>query len=494
MLVSFRSNNFPVNTIPGEFGIPIFEIRLPTAQELIDYPTLIASDVIVSYTGAPGVITPGWMITIANTTLGVYNGNYRVTKVPVDGLAVIDASYTQDDDGGELALYYERYTVIAEVKFSGLADPVTIDVKCGEDGLFTFDLRDIAQRGFRDILSDVEMRPGLPYDDIVPGADLITQVYNLNVWHGYMLPTGGGVSTFVEIKKLVEVKVQKRYCVNAVQPYHHTDINGNVDLSWQEDLVDYLVDPIGRAAGRFLTYAPREGQVVREDDDVFLAFLWAPANTTYPMRIAIDTYDEAGTLLASTRTVVGVKQYSNVMRVGPANLGAIITADTHHYKVWLNNDVNPDAPVTEIFTFTLDRSCGEKYLRLTALNPLGGVDAFTSEVRELNGVEVERSTTSKPDMAVDYATDWVGDYNSRTWAISMARTFDASTKPVSAIMRKWFGENIFTSPDVRVQIMPGRWTPVILTTRVLPMYTSEQRSAPLRFSFVLGVDNIRQRR
>jgi len=76
----------------------------------------------------------------------------------------------------------------------------------------------------------------------------------------------------------------------------------------------------------------------------------------------------------------------------------------------------------------------------------------------------------------------------------MAKLYEASSDPQTAEIRKWFGENIFTSPDIRIQIKPGLWTNIIPTTRSMEMYTSEKRRDAIRFAFMLGVDNTRQRR
>ena len=497
MLCQFRSNQFPINTVPGISGLPISEIRLPNPAELAAYTSLLPTDVVVFFSVAPNEIRLGMMVKIENTTNLFYNGTYRVTKEIVTGMIVIDTTYADDDAGGTLSRYFEKYTLIAEVRFSGLGEKlVYADFGPDDQKNFIIDVRDIAQRGFSDILSHEGMRPGLPWDELVEADGYITQTYGMAVWPGYMEPDANGVNRFTEFRKDDEVKVLGLTCVNAVQPYHETNINGGIVLSWQEDLVPYLVNEnsTGSDEARFLTYAPEDGQIVREGDDVFLAFLWNGARISY--RVVIRTYDSSGTLIAVTQEVQPPPDLSGVIRVGPANLGSVITNETASYSVELtqNEDIIINTPITNRYTFRIDRKCNEKTLCPTALNPLGGVDSISLKVREINGVEVVRSTMSKPDMAVDYSPTWTGDYNRRSWAIQMAKTYEASSDPQTAEIRKWFGENIFTSPDIRIQIKPGLWTNIIPTTRSMEMYTSEKRRDAIRFAFMLGVDNTRQRR
>lgn len=495
MLCGYRSNKFPVNLTPGTSNLPISSIAKPAAPELAAYPALEPNDVVVQYTAAAGSIRLGMLITIKDTDEGAYVGNYRVIKFLFDGYVVIDAAYTEDDSGGTLSRYFERYTMIAEVRFSGLTKAVFMDFKSDDKADFIVDLRDIAQRGFKDLLSDENMRPGLTTPVIVEADGLITQTYSIAVWEGYMEPDTTGINRFVEFRKEEEVVLLNKICVNAVQPYHETTIQGNVTLAWQDDLVAYLVNEnsTGRDAGRFLTYAPRKGQTVREADDVFLAFLWNGGREQ--VFKVIRTYDRDGNLLDTDRELFYPPTLSGVWRCGPVNLGAVITNDTHTYEVeFQQNNELVGVPITETFTFTMDRKCVEQSIRPTALNPLGGADGITMNVRENDGIQVERSTVSKPDMAVDYSPTWTGDYNRRTWAIQMAKTYEANSEPQTAEIRKWFGESIFPSPDVRIEVKPGIWTPVIITTRTLNTYTSEKRPGVIRFGFVLGVDNVRQRR
>jgi len=496
MLCGYRSNKFPVNLTPGTSNLPISSIAKPAAPELAAYPALEPNDVVVQYTAAAGSIRLGMLITIKDTDEGAYVGNYRVIKFLFDGYVVIDAAYTEDDSGGTLSRYFERYTMIAEVRFSGLTKAVFMDFKSDDKADFIVDLRDIAQRGFKDLLSDENMRPGLTTPVIVEADGLITQTYSIAVWEGYMEPDTTGINRFVEFRKEEEVVLLNKICVNAVQPYHETTIQGNVTLAWQQDLVPYLVnyDTTGRDEARFLTYAPEKGQVVRMEDDVFLAFLWN--GDSRPFRLVVRTYDKDGTIIDTTQTFHTPPIRSGVLRCGPVNLGAVITDETHTYSVEFTQDeeIVINTPITNRYTFAVDRKCVEQSIRPTALNPLGGADGITINVRENDGIQVERSTVSKPDMAVDYSPTWTGDYNRRTWAIQMAKTYEANSEPQTAEIRKWFGESIFPSPDVRIEIKPGMWTPVIITTRTLNTFTSELRPGVIRFGFVLGVDNVRQRR
>ncbi len=491
LLWSFTSSYFPVNSNPGENNIPILEIRIATAADITTFG-VNEGDVLMQYAGTPGLLNPYQQFSVNQTDLGLYQGTYRTRRAINVGLAVIDAEWVGDDTGGLLSKVYERYVVIAEVSFSGLPNPVRYELKADPDGIFTMNIMDAAQRGFTDVLSAVGCAPGSPHTLIQDGESMITQTYKMRILHGYILTTDTGDFSFVEVTKGVEVKFGPFVVVNAVQPDNHVDIDGTVDLSWQQDLQAYIgsIGTTGANVARFLTYAPRVGQVVGEDDDAFLAFLWKGGSTR--VLLTVGTYDDTNTLIAITNTLVQTPLNSGVICVGPRNLGSIITPETVKYRVVLRNE--NEQSLFDYYEYRVNRKCGEAYIRPQALNPLGGIDSIGFNIRQRNAVSVDRLTMSKPNMDVDYSPTWTGDFNTRTWAVDMLRGYGVSSTPQTAVMRKFFGENIFTSPDVRIPINDTRWTPIIITTKDLDLYTSEQKPAPIRFDFVLGTDNMRQRR
>lgn len=492
VLWSFTSSFSPVNTNAGESNIPILEIRLATAADIAAY-NVNPTDVLMSFAPTPDVLFAYQQFSITGTDDGLYSGTFRVRYPINSGLVVIDATWVGDDTGGAWTKVYERYTMIAEVAFSGLPSVVRYEMKALPDGTFSIDIRDAAQRGFRDILSHPDCRPGLPYIGLAEAQNYITQTYSVKIYHGYVLTSASGEFSFVEISKGVEVVYPKQVVVNAVQPDNHVDIDGAVDLSWQDDLRDYVMNntTTGSFVKRFLTYAPMDGQVMGLDDDAFLAFLWSGMQFT-PIDLLIRIDDDAGNQLSLTEVPLQAPLNSGVIRIGPRNLGALITSDAYRVRVVIRNA--NDNFLSDVFYYTIDRKCGESYIRPQALNPLGGIDSLGLNIREVNGMSVRRSIVRKPNMEVTTDTEWVGDYNARVWAVEPQRTYGVSSKPMSAVMRKWFGENIFTSPDVRIPINDTRWTPIIITTTDLDLYTSEKKPAPIRFEYVHGTDNARQRR
>lgn len=492
VLWSFTSSFSPVNTNAGESNVPILEIRLATAADIAAY-NVNPTDVLMSFQATPDVLFAYQQFSIAGTDDGLYSGTFRVRYPINSGLVVIDATWVGDDTGGTWTKVYERYTMIAEVAFSGLPAVVRYEMKALPDGTFTIDLRDAAQRGFRDILSHPDCRPGLPYIGLAEAQNYITQTYSVKIYHGYVLTSDTGAFSFVEITKGVEVVYPKQVVVNAVQPDNHVDINGTVDLSWQDDLRGYVMNNLttGGNVKRYLTYAPMEGQVMGLDDDAFLAFLWSGMQFT-PIDLLIRVDDADGVQISSTEVPLQAPLNSGVIRIGPRNLGALITSDAYRVRVVIRN-ANENF-LSDIFDYTIDRKCGEAYIRPQALNPLGGIDSIGLQIRQLNGMSVSRAIVTKPNMEVTTDTEWVGDYNARVWAVESERTYGANSKPMTAVMRKWFGENIFTSPDVRIPINDTRWTPIIITTKDIDLYTSEQRPSPIRFEYIHGTDNVRQRR
>lgn len=489
LLWSFTSSFAPVNTNPGENNIPILEIRVATAADITNFG-VNEGDVLMQYAGTPDLLHPYQLFSVNQTDFGLYQGTYRTRRSINVGLAVIDAQWVGDDTGGLLTKVYERYVLIAEVSFSGLPAPVRYELKPDPNGVFTMNIMDAAQRGFQDILSAVGCAPGTPWSTVQDGESRITQTYKMRILHGYVLTSDTGDFEFVEVSKGVEVRFGPYVVVNAVQPDNHVDIDGTVDLSWQDDLQDYITTPATTAA-RFLTYAPRRGQVMGPDDDAFLAFLWKGQAGTN-LQITVGTYEADGTNIGTTDMQILAPQNSGTIAIGPRNLGAVITAETAFYRVAIRN-INENF-LTEVFEFNVNRKCGEAYIRPQALNPLGGIDSIGLNIRERNGVSVERGTISKPNMDVDYSPTWTGDFNVRTWAIEKQRTYGVSSTPKTAAIRKWFGEDIFPSVDVRIPINDTRWTPIVITTKDLDLYTSEEKPAPIRFEFVLGTGNQTQRR
>ena len=489
VLWSFKST-FSPNTNAGEVNIPIIEIRTATLADINAYG-VGEGDVLMEFNPTPDVLYQYQTFSVTGTLNDFYSGTYRVRRVINSGLVVIDAEWNGDDTGGTWTKTYERYVLIAEVTFSGIAEPVRYEMS-QVNGLFTMDLSDAAQRGFLDILSHVDCRPGTDYTTVAGGENYITQTYSIRLFHGYMVTGPNNEYYFAEVSKGIATNYGPAIVVNAVQPDNHVDIDGTVDLSWQANLTGYLMNPTMGGLGRkFLTYGPMDTQVMGTNDDAFLAFLWDERPTT-PLELIATARTIDGTFIANASHPFGAPLNSGVIAIGPRNFGSFITSDTH--EVSLRIITAGGTNVSRAMTYTIDRECGEAYIRPQALNPLGGIDSIGLNIRQRDGIDVERYVTSKPNMEVSTSPTWTGDYNRRTWAIEMDRTYGASSKPQTAEMRKFFGENIFASPDVRIPINETRWTPIIITTGELALYNSQKKPAPIRFDFVLGTDNMRQRR
>ena len=490
----FTSDRFP-NTLPGESGVKINFIKEATALDVTIYGNgMVIGDVFIEHDPVTvGTWNVGQALELTNTTL--YNGRQRVLKIINLTVTVIDiASLGDDSSGGEVTKYYEGYKLIATVTMQNLEDTVVKYLRPDPDFNIPLDVRDIAQRSFKDIFELIE-----PGGSGGSASGYITQKYSIVITEGYNVPNDDGVNDFVEDKTEL-FTVMNQYVVNSVQPYHHIDtFTCEPDLHWEENLDGYVVSTAGGETP-FLTYAPRgrrDGQYRPNEalelamtDSYWLAFLIQ--NSVTNLNLFVINYNASNVSIGSGSRALGVPTTgSHIIGVGPDNLNSLVLSNAHHYTVALSTDGGQY--VTELFTFIIDRECYDAPQRFYWLNPFGGVDGFTYHYPDNRKTSVKRQTLSKPHMRSDLSTTR-GGWNRRVFSTEIDRGYRATTKTFNNGILTYVAEDLYESPNVTTQIYENgtdlHWTKVIVTGSDVQIPVKQGR---LILDYQLGVDEVKQR-
>ena len=495
------STKFPVNTTPGESGLELFAITVADPAAVSAAPGLTEGDIFVVLvdTPAPGVVVVGQTVQFTDTTLGRYDGIFRITKVVSPTLFVIDATNTDGAAEGTMSKYYERYRVIFKALF--ITRPTELQeypVEAGPDGLFTVDIRKQAQRSFNDVFEIAE--PG-GIVGFTNAQGYITNRYLIGVVEAYNVPTANGI-VFQEVGELQELyggKGKWSVVVNSVQPYHHTDEwSGGTDLDWNDDLFPYLVTPVTQDPNtkRLLTYAPtwdggERGIDIGIGEDYFVGFLCnGPAGQNITAKW---TFYNGSTYISEANLSVpfiGVDSY--LLRCGPANIA--LPSGTTSYRFELRN--NGNNPITDTYLFKVDRKCYRTPRRFFALNKFGAIDAFTFTGYEQRSNAYARQTKDRSTMAVRVGPR--GSWMRKVWKVDPLRTYSIQTDTLTRPWLRYVADEIMESPDIRLAIRnPGTLGAARWWTTVIPLNESNElgfEHGKLRMDYAIGVDNQVQRR
>ncbi len=497
VLWSWTSQRAPLNSIAGE-TVAIGSIRVATAGDVITFgsPLAIGDVFVLHATVTAGTWKVGQAIKITGTTAGLYSGIYHVLKIVNTGLTVIDAApAASPDSGGTIAKFYEAYHLTITVDMDNLPAPIVKRIVADPAGAFTIDLSDIAKRSFKDVFSIAV--PGSA-SAIIPSNGYITQSYQLTINEAFMIPDTNGLNVYTEFGKAVRVNPDRDVVVNSVQPYHNTA--DNVQLKWTDDLSNYevsiaTIDP----RKQFLTYAqkgelgtvyhPQTAMIIGSEEDYFLAFLNAGTPGDY-IGIRLYSYDADGVQLGTHEIPSVLPPYSGLIPIGPLNLTTNLDLGVHHYRVSLrNNTTNLD--VTDPFYFTIDTKCHNAVTRrFFWLNPFGTIDAYTSQGKESRETDIKRHTIEKPHMRIDLATTR-GDWQRRTYKSDIVRRYSSTTDVLIKDFLRYLADDLLESPDVRMTLVDGIWTYVIMDTNKAPL---GDRRGRLQLDYFLGVDNGKQQR
>ena len=507
VLWGFDSQRSPTNTVTGESGIAVVSIAAATATDVATYgsPLKVGDMMVIHGTIAGGILKKGQAVLLSGGTVGKYAGIHHVLKIITTNITVIDALDLGADTGGLIGKFYENYHIVVRVQMENETTYVTRTLSADGDGIFYLDVRDRAQATFKDVFEVTLAGTTTPVTGM---AGYITQRYTIFAYEAFMIPNAQGVNIYTSPKKFIAgttINGDSRV-VNAVQPYHHIDESTDLpDLLWENDLTQYqmaynVTDP----PMRFLTYAPRgnnqttlafipgEAQLIGEDEDIYLAFLNANPGGVGP--------SQDFTLLISNRTAAGAPigpaieltftppTDSGMLAVGTRNLAAYIDPAAHHYTVVLTND--DSFFISEVFSFEIDRKCGQQERRFFWRNTFGGVDAYTAKSREAVEETAKRFTLEKEHMKISFTPGAGGDWQQRTYRVDALRKRKISTLTMNRQMLRWVGSELMRSPDIRCAIyLRGDdyiWTRINMGTESLPLGVRQGR---LELEYAFGIDN-----
>lgn len=480
---TFKSSLFP-NTTAGESFLPIFEIRQPNAFELSNVPELDEDDLIVTGNFATASFVVGDYVLIENTQGGTYSGTYRVVKVPNTDIIAIEGEYTSDDIQGTVGRYYNNLVIYAELLMSNQAPKsVTFPLQPNSAAIYTLNVSEAASRTYPSLFTEVFQNCG--YAGI--GAELksVVQSYQISAWEGYDVATNG-VPEFFNTKKGAKY-VSNKFIIDSAHPYHHTDADGTVDLSWTDKYNGYI---IGLSTAKFLTFGPRTGQVVRSGEDYFLVYLW-DGNTAGGLELTFSQYNEAGTFISNTdldiAPYVPTAPGAYLINVGPSQLSSYFSGSMAKYTVALQN--SNEGLLTEAFTLTYSTDCHRADRRMFWRNELGGIDQYTFTAREDEATKVSTRTITKPYMS---RTPTNVEWQERAYRTDIERVYSAWGALHSQTIQKWLAESLCESADIVTNIWADNWTKVILQDNTTDAFTTVAGATRMNISYRLGVDNRKQ--
>ena len=495
IIYQFTSTSYP-NTDPRESNLPIAAIRNPTAAELTAYPQLGADDVVVEHAYLdPSLFYAGASIDIYNTGSSRYSGVYRTLERVSPTLTLIDAEDVGTDLGGFFRVHYTNFTVFVEVLSENMTEPVVFKVGPTTDAdgvtVFEVDVRDALARYFKDVKKVIAPNDDTTTDTFIAGDGYITQVYSISAYEGYDRVGADGISRFRRYdEKINRVNIRDQIAVNAVQPYHEVERDGDLRLDWYDGLSGFLLnDSVPSTSQRFLTQA-QANPFCTGTDGHYLAFLWSGRRPIQAkVRVSYYTGADAGGSFISSETYRGdIFGRSCLVPMGPANLASVPTnAGSYRVSVFNQNDIQLAETVTVNIV-----ACAGVNKRFFYLNKMGGVDAFTFQGDQTRQLNVGREVIGKPHMNT-LPGFFVGDFQRRTWRVSTDRRYTISSGYLSPVQIRSVVEPLFESANVFTAIHPQWWTDVLIFTGQTPADSSTERKERMVLEYGLGVDNVSQR-
>lgn len=236
-----------------------------------------------------------------------------------------------------------------------------------------------------------------------------------------------------------------------------------IDLDMNTDYV--YNNGVTGTTKKFLTSSPRTVTLCTDKNYYLYFFI-----KTEPIKLQVKTYDSGGALLGTSNKTLTVDAVNIIFRigVGTKNINewnAAILIGAASYTVQLTN--NAGTAVGEKFTFIIDCDCSKfnESFRLHWLNPLGGFDAYSFNMRFDRTFNSVKSSFKKILGAVDAAGAF-------TFAPSQAgkTQFNILTSEKIKVHSNWITEEesnwLFTlskSTQVFWEIDSDTYAPVIVT-------------------------------
>ena len=475
---TLRSDRLP-NARAGESFIPILSIT----QDATGVRVLIATQF------GTTDLQRGEAITIANTTNGLYVGQYRVLQTGTSAgnlFAYIDTAYVGDDFGGTASRYYDDLTAVVTVQFLHTLTQVTFNLRPVNDE-FVLDMADAAARQFKRLFDTLE--PSLTWGSNSDSRTSIAQEYVVNAYERWTSWTDGIPS--VSDSRLEEggaPSLKGFRAVNMVQPYHKEEASG-INVDWSTDIGTVFPMQGGQTLRRFLTWSRHQDRKASDDDTFFVSFLCEPAQARQ-LRVFITTYAENGTAITSVSTALFDAYLANTVAVGPDVIPpGTINAFTAYYTVRIL-DVGGNV-LSEELRINMDRECGEVNRRVWWRNKLGGLDQYTFKGRETEQVGVDRDNLRRlsPDLI---SARFTGTWRDRTHMAKPIRRKRLSTSLIPVDSVRYLAEDCFESADHATIVRAGWWTNMVLDAGDSAPYGTANINQRIVLDYAYGMDNLSQ--
>jgi hypothetical protein len=333
------SDNYPI--VGGFFAGAILAIRKPTQDELDIYAGITADDVLIEHAPLSIAFSNGSLFKVTGTS--GYNETTRVLRILAPNLFVCSLAYVGDEGGGDLELTYGNYTMFAEVMVG--ENRATYAIKPVYNPAInrwelSLDCRDFLARNFKDIKSLIGTSDNL----ITNGDGYIHLTYGITVTEGWDVIDSLGNVTFTKTKAGRSDTIKGLIAVNAVQPYHQVERNGDITLDWEEGLTPYIRSGVITDSGKpFMTYMPRDGKTtIRDGDAFFLSWLWDGGAKVYAANVTF--YGVTGSPLPGTLTLhtATSSRFPLMGRQSPD------TADARSCRTLMSSTSGRSAPATQM--------------------------------------------------------------------------------------------------------------------------------------------------
>lgn len=256
----------------------------------------------------------------------------------------------------------------------------------------------------------------------------------------------------------------------------------------------YMMSNLVTGANKpFLTTSPRTITICDNKN----YYLYALVNVGQePPTLRLRTYDSSGSIISTyNKTLSSTSEYIVRYAVGTKNINlwnASYLTGVSSYDIRLFNapGIGIPAPISELFTFNIDCDCSKypEQFRLHWLNPLGGFDAKSFNMRFDRNMELKKSFFTKILGSQD---DGTGEY---TFAVTDSGKINFNTVATETIVlnTNWITEEeskwLFTlskSTTVYWEIAYNIYAPVTVTDL---QYQQKVYATEKLFNFTVKVE------
>lgn len=292
------------------------------------------------------------------------------------------------------------------------------------------------------------------------------------------------------------------YAINSALKHSVASFGGEPDLINVDLRGSYMMSKLVTLANKpFLTSSPRTLTICNDKN----YYLYALVNVSNePAKLRLRTYDANGTIITSHDKVLSATTNA-ILRygVGTKNINDwdatyLAGASSYDVRLFTNPGIGIPAAISELFTFNIDCDCSKynEHFRLHWLNPLGGFDAYSFNMRFDRTMNLKKSSFKKILGAVDGS----GNFSFSPSQAGKVQ-FDTLTTEQVKINSNWITEAesewLFTlakSTQVFWEIDSETYAPVIITNTSYKQKTyAGDHLFNIDFTLEVGNDIISQR-